>query len=81
MPYFVYRIIPGPTQLTKELEYQEVFDKFKDAKVFAREQRVEQAEGDPATVKVIFADNQLHAEELLMEKREPRMLDGNDEPI
>lgn len=81
MSYFVYKIIPGPTPLVKELVLQNSYDSFKDAKVFARDLRTQLDPDDKATIKVIFADNQLHAEELLMEHREPRLLDGNDDPI
>jgi hypothetical protein len=81
MSYFVYKIIPGPTALIKELELQNSFDSFKDAKALARELRGQLEEGDSSTIKVIFADNQLHAEEMLMEHREPRLLDGNEDPI
>lgn len=56
--------------MLKQLELIEKFEKFKDAKTLARSTRAAQAEGDTADIKVIFADNQLAAEEMLMETRE-----------
>jgi len=41
MPYYVYRITPGPTALTKTLEKLEHHDAFKAAKNRAREMRAE----------------------------------------
>lgn len=70
MPYYVYRMETAEFVMLKQLEMIKHFEKFKDAKLFAREQRALQAEGDTAEIKVIFADNQLAAEEMLMEKRE-----------
>lgn len=81
MAYFVYKIIPGPTPLVKELLLQDSFDSFKQAKTLSKSLRAGLDPQDNTIIKVIFADNQLHAEELLLEHREPRMLDGNDEPI
>lgn len=81
MAYFVYKIIPGPTPLVKELLLQDSFDSFKQAKILSKSLRAALDPQDSATIKVIFADNQLHAEELLSEHREPPLLDGNEEPI
>ena len=70
MPYFVFRINEAAGGLVKNLDLIETFDKFRDAKLFAKEQRATQEPGDTAIIKVMFADNQLAAEEQLMEKRE-----------
>lgn len=70
MPYYVYRIENSEMSLLKQLDFVQEFESFKEAKKFAKSQRMEQAESDSATIKVIFADNKLHAEEMLMEKRE-----------
>ncbi|MDH5484385.1 MAG: hypothetical protein OEY43_04035 [Gammaproteobacteria bacterium] len=70
MPYYVYRIQNAELAMLKQMELINQFDTFKEAKVFAKTQRAEQAPGDIATIKVMFADNQLMAEELLMEKRD-----------
>ncbi len=70
MPYYVYRMQNAELAMLKQLDLINEFESFKEAKNFAREQRAQQAEGDAATIKVIFADNKLSAEEQLMEKRE-----------
>ncbi|MBI3186340.1 MAG: hypothetical protein HYZ31_00560 [Gammaproteobacteria bacterium] len=70
MPYFVYRIENAEMAMLKQLQLIKTFDSFKEAKTFAREQRVAQKPDDKAIIKVMFADNELHAEELLMEKRD-----------
>ncbi len=68
MPYYVFKITQ-PTPVVKNLEFQKEFEKFKDAKLFAREMRAELPLNGGITVKMIHAANQLQAEELLMEKR------------
>ncbi len=70
MPYYVYRVESAQMALLKQLELIEQFDSFKEAKKFARDRRAELPEADSADIKVMFADNQLAAEEMLMEKRE-----------
>lgn len=74
MPYFVYRIENAEMAILKQLELLKTFEAFKDAKAFAREQRMTQKPDDKAIIKVMFADNQLQAEELLLEKREKPIL-------
>ena len=69
MPYFVYKISEGATDLIKNLEKLDEYDAYKAAKNKARELRPALA-NDKTQVKVVFADNALHAEELLMEKRD-----------
>ncbi|VAW60432.1 hypothetical protein MNBD_GAMMA11-3404 [hydrothermal vent metagenome] len=70
MPYYVYRIESAQMALLKQLELIDQFESFKEAKKFARDHRAEQADADAADIKVMFADNQLAAEEMLMEKRD-----------
>jgi hypothetical protein len=74
MPYYVYRITPGPTALTKALEKLEHHDAFKAAKNRAREMRAELDSNDNRLIKVVFAESELQAEEMLMEKREQPIL-------
>ncbi len=74
MSYYIYKIIPGPTNLVKTLEKLGQYDSFKQAKTLARSQRAEIAEGDRTQIKVMFADSELEAEEKLMEKREEPIL-------
>lgn len=69
MPYFVYKISQGATALVKNLEKLDEFEGYKDAKNRARELRPELV-NDKTLVRVVFAENALHAEEMLMEKRD-----------
>jgi len=70
MPYYVYRVESAQMALLKQLELIEQFDSFKEAKKLARDRRAALSDVDSADIKVMFADNQLAAEEMLMEKRE-----------
>ena len=73
MPYFVYKIAPGISKIVKNLEPLDQFEKFKDAKNFAKEKRInDSAEGN--TFKIIFAENIIDAEEKLQEQREETIL-------
>ncbi len=71
MPYYVYKMTsPEGMELVKNLELVDQFEKFRDAKLFARTQRTAQIEGGAVAIKVMFADNQLLAEEQLLIHRE-----------
>ncbi len=74
MPYYLFKISSRDSiDLVKDLELLEVFEAFRDAKTEAKKLRSEQAE-DSFSYKVMFADNQLSAEEQLLEKREKPVL-------
>lgn len=70
MPYYVFRINESAGALVKNLELIETFENFREAKLFAKDTRAKAEVGDMSIIKVMFADNQLSAEEQLMEKRE-----------
>lgn len=74
MPYFIYKIHPP----LGNLEYVAQHAAFKDASTQAKALR--QAGELPAggAVKVIFAENQLQAEDLLSQVREPEPMIGDD---
>ncbi|MBZ0071472.1 MAG: hypothetical protein K8I04_07075 [Gammaproteobacteria bacterium] len=74
MPYFIYKITPGPTELAKNLERLTEFDKFIDAKNHARALRAELGTDTDLTIKVMFAATALEAEEKLLEYREPQIV-------
>jgi len=74
MPYYIYKITPGPTNLTKSLEKLEQYDAFKEAKQRARTLRADMQGDATSFIKVMFADNELDAEEKLQEKRERPIL-------
>ncbi len=70
MPYYIYKISPGPTDIIKNLEFITKFDVFKEAKNTAKILRSELPTDSNTTIKVIFADTELDAEEKLSEKRD-----------
>jgi len=74
MPYFVYKIAPGISKIVKNIEPLDEFEKFKDAKNFAKEKRQQDNAEDANTYKVIFAENSIDAEEKLQEQREETIL-------
>ena len=74
MPYYIYKITQGPTALIKHLEKLEEHDTFKAAKNQARHLRAEITNPDEYSIKVMFADSELDAEEKLMEKRDAPIL-------
>jgi type I site-specific restriction endonuclease len=73
MPYFVYEI--HPMRIVKKVAQ---FDKFKEASANAKELRNRLNDADNCTIKVIFAENELHAEEMLGEVREKPPTTGED---
>lgn len=66
MPYFIYRVQPIGA-LSKLCE----FDSFRQASDHAKALRSADAPGTPGKIKVMFAENELQAEELLCQVREP----------
>lgn len=71
MPYYVFKMTsPEGMGLVKNLELINEFESFREAKNFARDRRAELAEDARINIKVMFADNQLLAEEQLLEHRE-----------
>ena len=70
MPYFVYKIAPGVSKIVKNIEPLAEYEKFKEAKIFAKEKRQEEDAESGNIYKVIFAENSIDAEEKLQEQRE-----------
>lgn len=71
MPYYVFKMTtPEGMELVKNLELVADFESFRDAKNFAKQQRGELDKADSSSIKVMFADNQLLAEEQLLVYRE-----------
>jgi hypothetical protein len=76
MPYYLYRITQlGPV---KQLDKLTQFEAFKEASTEAKRLRLEPDLRAGATVKVIFADNELMAEDILSQVREPEPNIGDD---
>lgn len=66
MPYYVYAVRPFA-----QLEQLAEFAAFAPASAHAKALRAAQAAGDGARIKVMFADNALAAEDLLLQVRDP----------
>ena len=74
MPYYLYKISTTEgIDLVKKLELLSAHDAFREAKQEARRLRVESS-ADECIYKIMFAENQLSAEEQLLEKREQPVL-------
>jgi hypothetical protein len=65
MPYFIYRLKPF-SMLEKLAEYPS----FKEASVEAKRLRTLVDPAKPGPIKIIFAETELHAEDLLSQVRE-----------
>jgi hypothetical protein len=66
MPYFVYSVRPFA-----QLERLAAFESFREASAHAKTLRGGQTAGTGAKIKVIFAENELQAEDLLCQVRDP----------
>jgi hypothetical protein len=65
MPYYVYKI--GPLNI---LEKQGIAESFKEAKALANEHRKRLLPNSGQSVRMIFAENELAAEDILSQPRE-----------
>jgi len=71
MPYYVFKMTsPEGMALVKNLELLDDFESFREAKNFAKSERAQLEEDDRAIIKVMYAENQLLAEEQLLAYRE-----------
>ena len=70
MPYYVYRITESAAGFVKQLDLLATFDNYREAKQLTKQTRSEMDGSEAAQVKVMFADNELAAEEQLQEKRD-----------
>jgi hypothetical protein len=75
MPYYIYKVV---TQPIRQLEKLAQYDVFKDASAEAKRLRKETDLSGGIQVKMIFADNELLAEDLLNQPREAEPLTGDD---
>ena len=74
MPYFIYRIDQKPDQLIKKLTLNSKANSYKDAKHEVKLLRESIPEESGQIWKIVFAESELHAEELLHQKREKPVL-------
>lgn len=76
MAYFIYRIKTQPIRLLEKLEQHEAYGTASQRVKHLREAEV--ATGSTALVKIIHADTELQAEDLLNQVREPAPELGDD---
>jgi hypothetical protein len=69
MPYYIYKVSSFPIRRLEKLEQH---DAFRDASARAKVLRAEAASADAGSIKMILADNELHAEDLLSQQRSPQ---------
>ncbi len=75
MPYYIYKVFQDPILRLSKIEQH---DEFRAASARAKDLRRELALTEGCAVKVIFAENELHAEDLLSQVREPAPELGDD---
>lgn len=68
--YFIFKITDTGNGLVKQLEKIDRHDSYREAKQQVRQLRNENPPGSGVTYKIMFAENELQAEEQLQEKRE-----------
>ena len=69
MPYFIFRTYAFPVRRLELVERQDVF---RDASARTKELRASPDLPPGCVVRMVFAENQLHAEDLLNQVREPQ---------
>ena len=69
MPYYIYKVSSFPMRRLEKLEQHAAF---RDASARAKVLRAESASSGEASIKMILADNELHAEDLLTQQRSPQ---------
>lgn len=67
MPYFIYRITEQPIRMLSKLEQHETY---RDAAARVKQLRGELPADSPHVVKMIFAETEFNAEDLLNQVRE-----------
>ena len=75
MPYYLYKVFETPF---RRLEKIESHHSFRAASARAKELRRELALAEGCVVKTLFADNELQAEDILSQVREPQPELGDD---
>ena len=76
MPYYIYRITEQPIRRLEKITEREAF---RDASAEAKRLRAEAGGGSAGTtIKMILADNELQAEDLLSQVREAPPVYGDD---
>jgi hypothetical protein len=69
MPYYIYKVFTFPIRRLEKLEQHAAF---RDASARAKVLRAALTPADEGSIKMILADNELHAEDLLSQQRSPQ---------
>jgi len=69
MPYYIYKVFSFPIRRLEKLEQHAAF---RDASARAKVLRAALRSAEDGSIKVILADNELHAEDLLSQQRAPQ---------
>ena len=71
MSYFVFKY---QNNKFKTVEHIDTFETFKEAKSLVKDLRVKNSPADPKAYKIVFAEDMLEAEMLILEKRDAPIL-------
>ncbi|OIO82405.1 MAG: hypothetical protein AUJ90_02135 [Gallionellaceae bacterium CG1_02_60_948] len=74
MPYYIYRVTERPIRQLEKLEQHEAY---KEASARAKQLRKDEVWGTNGLIKMIHAENELAAEDLLNQVRDP-VPEGDD---
>lgn len=69
MPYYLYKLSGSPVRRLEKLEQHAAF---RDASARAKALRAALTSVEAGSIKMILADNELHAEDLLSQQRAPQ---------
>jgi hypothetical protein len=69
MPYYIYKVFSFPIRRLEKLEQHSAF---REASARAKMLRAALAPAEGGSIKVILADNELQAEDLLSQQRTPQ---------
>lgn len=69
MPYYIYKVFSFPIRRLEKLEQHAAF---RDASARAKALRATLTSAEEGSIKMILADNELHAEDLLSQQRAPQ---------
>lgn len=75
MPYYIYKVFEFPMKRLEKIEQHDIYKQGSDRSKILRK---ELALTEQCNVKMIFAENELQAEELFMQVREPAPELGDD---
>lgn len=75
MPYYIYKVFETPIRRLEKIESHEVY---REASARAKILRRELALTEQCAVRMIFTDNELLAEDILSQVREPQPELGDD---